>query len=94
MINTRSRIHSYRRGPYRIAGSSPLRAARIAQGITQAELAVRMGTTQAVVSELERGGRVTGELSIEGRPSLRERAARALGEPVERLFPEASEAAA
>lgn len=34
-----------------------LRAARMAQGVTQAELAVRLGTTQSFISKCERGER-------------------------------------
>jgi transcriptional regulator with XRE-family HTH domain len=82
-------VRNYRRGPYRKVGpESPLRRARLGRGVTQEELAVRMGVDESTVSKLECGAGVTGKFSIDGRPSLRARAAAALGVPVEELFPE------
>lgn len=66
-----------RKGPLRY----PLWAARQRLGLTQAELAARVGCSTSLICAIERRRRTP-------RPRLAEALANELGEPVERLFPE------
>lgn len=64
-----------------LTGMTPLKAARLARGISQAELARRTGFTQSTVSYTERIGSRSGELY--------RRASAVLGVPVDELWPDA-----
>lgn len=66
---------------------TPLRRVMREQGRTQKWLAAKVGTDQGQISDYCRGVHLP-------QPSTRAAIAKALGEPIEALFPEPTEAAA